>query len=208
MSVRRLADHFLRREAQHAAGGGVDERDAPFSVHAEDAFGGGFEDEPRAFFADLQLFALGGQLLLLGEQFLLLRKQFLLRLGQFLGLLFELAGLFLGLRQQFLRAEVALKNLQAHRDHRQQLFEQRSARSSVNARKEANSIDAQQRVFRHQRPRDGLDRRGLSQAGGDAEIVRRKIGERDRLALARALADQALTQPERIRGLSQSSASP
>ena len=106
--VRLLADHFLHSKAQQLAGGCVDEADAPFSVDTEDTFGCRVEDEPGAFFADRQLFALGGQLLLLGEQFLLLGHQFL-------GLFLELAGLFLRLSQQFLRAEVALQDFQTHR---------------------------------------------------------------------------------------------
>src|SRR5262249_27442800 len=83
-----LADQFRRRKAQQAASSCVHETDVPFCVYAEDTFGRGFEDEPGAFFADLQVFALGGQLLLLGEQFLLLCQQFF-------GLFLELAGLFL-----------------------------------------------------------------------------------------------------------------
>ena len=115
--VRRLPDELLGVEAQHPAGGRVDERDPPLGVRAEDALGAGFQDEPRALFAHLELLPLRGQLALL-------RQQFLLRLRQLLRLLLQRAGLFLRLSEQLLRAEVALQDLQAHRHHRQQFLEQ------------------------------------------------------------------------------------
>ena len=117
--VRRLPDEFLGGKPEHPAGGGVHESDAAFDVRAKDALGAGFEDEPRALFAYLELLALGGQLALLGQQFFLLRQQLFLRLRQLLRLLLELAGLFLRLGEQFLRADVALQDLQAHRHHGQ-----------------------------------------------------------------------------------------
>ena len=154
--VGRLPDQFLGGEPEHPAGGGVHERDASLGVRAEDALGAGFEDEPRALLADLELFPLRGQLALLRQQFLLLRQQFLLRLRQLLGLLLELAGLFLGLGEQFLRAEVALQDLQAHRHHRQQFLEQRLL-PRVERAEGGDLQHAQQRVLRTAaaRPRPG-----------------------------------------------------
>ena len=60
---------------------------------------------------------------------------------------------------------------------------------------------AEQRVLGHHRQRHRLDRRGLAETRGDAEVIRREIRERDDLALARTLANQPLTEPDRAGGV-------
>ena len=57
---------------------------------------------------------------------------------------------------------------------------------------------AQQCAVGDDRPRHGLERRGLAEAGRNLEVARRKIRQRDRLALTRALTDQPLTRTQRL----------
>ena len=109
-------------------------------------------------------------------------------------------GLLLGLPQQFLRAQVAPEDLQAHPRHRQQLVEQRLLVGPERPER-GEFHHAQERVAGKQRPRGGLRRRGLSHAGGDPAVARGQIGQRDRPALACALADQPFAKPERFRRL-------
>ncbi len=188
--VRRLADHLLRREAEQAAGGGIHEPDPPLGVHAEDALGAGFQNQPGALLAGLEMFALGGQ-------FPLLPQQLLLRLGKLLGLRLELPGLFLGLRQQFPGAQIALENFQTHRHDRQQLVHQRLLVRSQ--RPERPKLDhTQQDVPGHQRPGRHLNRRGVPQTGGNAAKVCRQGRQGDRPAVAGALADQSLLRLDRL----------
>ena len=102
---------------------------------------------------------------------------------QFLRLFLELARLSLRLAEQLLRAQVALQDFQAHRHDRQQFVEQRLL-LRVERAEGRHFEHAEQRVLGQRRQRHRLERRGLAEAGGDAEVIRRKIRERDDLSLA------------------------
>ena len=54
--VRRPPNQFFRRKTEHAAGGGIDERDVPLNVRSENALRAGFQNQPRAFLGGPDLF--------------------------------------------------------------------------------------------------------------------------------------------------------
>ena len=105
---------------------------------------------------------------------------------QFLRLRLELTRLLLRLPEQLLGPKVALQDLQAHADHRQQLVEQ--SLLPRGERPERRHFEhAEQRVPGHRRHGRRLHRRRLAETGGDAQVVGREIRERERSPFLRAL---------------------
>ena len=124
----------------------------------------------------------------------------LLGADQFFRLFLELARLCLRLAEQLLRAKVALQDFQAHGHDRQQFVEQ-GLLLRVERAEGRHFEHAEQRVLGQHRQRHGLERRGLAQTRGDAEVLRREIRERDGLSLVRTLANQPFTEPDRAGGV-------
>ena len=105
----------------------------------------------------------------------------------------ELARLLLRLPEQLLGAEVALQDLQAHRDDGQQFVEQRLLPRGERP-EGCHFEDAEQRVGGHRRHGRRLHRRRLAETGGNAQVVGREIRQRERSPFARALTDEALAE--------------
>jgi hypothetical protein len=99
--------------------------------------------------------------------------------------------------QQSLSANVALQDLQAHRQNGHQLVQQRLL-PGPEAREGGQLQYRQQAVIaQHRQQQDGA-RRGLAQTGANRQIVRRGLGEQDGRALQGALADQPLAKFDKL----------
>jgi hypothetical protein len=109
------------------------------------------------------------------------------------GLLRQGGGLALGLFQQSLGANIALQDLEAHRQNGHQLVQQRLL-PGPEAREGRQLQHRQQAVIAQHRQQQDDARRGLAQAGANRQVVRRGLGELDGRALQGALADQTLAK--------------
>ena len=182
-AVRRGTRELVRREAEDPAGGVVDEVDPALRVHPEDPVRGRLQDEARP--------------LLRGLQLLLLRNELFLGFAQGDGLLLELPRLLLRPLQELAGREVPREDLEARRHDRQELLEERRLARTPGAER-GDLEDAQDHVPGDHRPGGRANGSGAAEAGGDPEVARGQVFERDRGLLPRALADEALPRPERL----------
>jgi len=109
-----------------------------------------------------------------------------------LGLL-ELLALSLRLAQQLLRAQVAPQDLEAHGRQRHHLREQRVL-PRIERAEGRQFDDAHQRVLRQQRRGNDARRRRGTESRRDAQVLGGHAGQRNRRAIACALANQPLAQ--------------
>ena len=117
---------------------------------------------------------------------------------QLLGLFGKLIRLRLRLTEQLLRAQVALKDLQAHGGHRQHFSEQRLLSLAERAQR-GDFQHTEQRVLGQHREGSRLHRRRVSDTRGDVEIVRGQVRQRDDCESSRTFTYQSLTDLDRCR---------
>ena len=107
----------------------------------------------------------------------------------------ELTRLLPGLPEQLLGPKVALQDLQAHGDDGQQFVEQ-----GLLPRRErpegCHFEDAEQRIGGYRRHGRRLHGRRLAETGGNAQVVRREIRQRERSPFLRALTHEARAEPD------------
>ncbi len=184
-----LAAVGIGEPAQHAAahqfGTGAAQQPAQMLVAFDDLLAAQHDDAAGDRIEDRVLFVEdAGDRAALGFDLLLLARE-LLRL--------LLRGL-----EQALGPDIALENLEPHREHRQQALEQALLARPEQAQR--GQLDHGQHLApaQHGQRQDGLGRR-LAQAARDPDIVGRRAGDLDRCLLERALADQAFAKIKTLR---------
>ncbi len=106
-------------------------------------------------------------------------------------------GQRLRLLEQVFRAHVGFDGVEHDADRLGQLIEEGLV-GRVEALERGQFHDPLTCAFEDDRQHDDVQRRGFAQAGGDADVVGRHVGEQDLLLLQGALADQPFAQLELV----------
>ena len=106
----------------------------------------------------------------------------------------------LGLVEQLLSTEIALQDFEAESGDREEFIEE-GLFLVVEAAEGGDFKNAEHHIFGFQGSGQGLNRGGVSEAGGNAEITGGQAGEGDGLLFLGALANQAFADGEGLAGL-------
>ena len=155
-----------------------------------------FSSRPRAGELDLGVLDLDVAVLLLEDERLVL--QLVVGLAQLERLLLQLLGQRLRLRQQLLGAHVGLDRVDDDADGVGELV-QEGLVDLAEGPQRAELDDAEDLLLEHDRHDHEVRRRGVAERRGDLDVVRRDVGEADRLALDRGLAHEPLAEREAVR---------
>ena len=134
---------------------------------------------------------------LLGEAARLL-AEVLVGAAQLLLARLQLLCLGLGLLEQVLGEGVGLDRVEHQPDALGELVEECLV-GRAEAAERGQLDDGADRALEEDRQHDDVQRRGLAEARVDRDVVARDVGEEDALLLLRALADEALAEPELVR---------